>query len=62
LGVATTRLEERVLASLGQVGAASLRFEPALDVPCGGVLCALPALLALGLLRPSAQPFALPPG
>jgi hypothetical protein len=60
--VATTRLEERVLASLGQVGAVPIRFEPALDVPCGGVLCALPALLALGLLRHSAKTFALPPG
>ena len=62
LGVATTRGEERVLASLGQLGAASIRFEPASDLAQGGVLCALPALLALGLLRHSATHFALPPG
>jgi hypothetical protein len=62
LGVGTTRLEERVLASLGQLVAAPIRFEPATDLPQGGVLCALPALLALGLLRHSAEHFALPPG
>lgn len=62
LGVATTRLEERVAASLGQVAAAPIRFEPATDVPRGGVLAALPALLALGLLRHNAAHFALPPG
>lgn len=62
LGVATTRLEERLLASLGKLSAASIRFEPASDLPQGGVLCALPALLALGLLRHSAEHFALPPG
>lgn len=28
-----------------------MRFEPCLDVPNGGVLCALPALLANGLLE-----------
>jgi hypothetical protein len=50
------------LASLGQLVAAPIRFEPATDLPQGGVLCALPALLALGLLRHSAEHFALPPG
>lgn len=62
LGVATTRVEERVLASLGQLGAAAIRLERADDVPAAGVLCALPALLALGLLRHSQQYFQLPPG
>ena len=62
LGVATTRLEERVAASLGQVAAAPIRFEAATDVPQGGVLAAVPALLALGLLRHSTEQFALPPG
>jgi hypothetical protein len=62
LGVATTRVEERVAASLGQVAVAPIRFEPATDVPQGGVLTALPALLALGLLRHRAEHFALPPG
>jgi hypothetical protein len=62
LGVATTRVEERILASLGQLQAAPIRFEPATDVPQGGVLCALPALLALGLLRHSAASFPWLPG
>jgi hypothetical protein len=62
LGVATTRWEERLLASLGQLQAAPIRFEAVSDVPQGGVLCALPALLALGLLRHSRESFSLPPG
>jgi len=60
--VATTRLEERLLASLGQLQGASIRFEAVQDVPGGGVLCALPALLALGLLRHSQKEFCLPRG
>jgi len=62
LGVATTRVEERVAASLGQLAAAPIRFEAATDVPQAGVLAAVPALLALGLLRHSAEHFTLPPG
>lgn len=62
LGVATTRLEERLLASLGQLQQASIRFESVSDVPHGGVLCALPALLMLGLLRHSQKSFSLPAG
>lgn len=60
--MATTRVEERLLASLGQLQAAPIRFEAVSDVPKGGVLCALPALLALGLLRHSQESFALPAG
>lgn len=60
--MATTRLEERLLASLGQWQGASIRFEAVSDVPSGGVLCALPALLVLGLLRHSQKSFSLPPG
>jgi hypothetical protein len=62
LGVATTRLEERLLASLGKLQAAPIRFEAVQDVPGGGVLCALPALLVLGLLRHSREHFSLPAG
>lgn len=62
MGVATTRMEERLLASLGRLQAAPIRFEGASDVPQGGVLCALPALLALGLLRHSRESFCLPAG
>lgn len=60
--MATTRLEERVLASLGSLGAAAIRPERVEDVPKAGVLCALPALLALGLLRHSRTHFTLRPG
>lgn len=62
LGVATTRLDERLLASLGKLQVAPIRFELVTDVPKGGVLCALPALLALGLLRHSRKTFSLPAG
>jgi hypothetical protein len=60
--VATTRLDERLLASMGMLQAAPVRFEPARDVPNGGVLCALPALLLFGLLRHSRKKFSLPAG
>lgn len=60
--MATTRLDERLLASLGRLQAAPIRFEVVNDVPQGGVLCALPALLALGLLRHSRENFSLPAG
>ena len=60
--MATTRLEERLLASLGKLEVAPVCFEAVQDVPGGGVLCALPALLALGLLRHSQKNFSLPAG
>jgi hypothetical protein len=41
---------------------APVQFEAALDVPLGGVLWALPALLTEGLLRHSRKLFALPEG
>ena len=51
MGVACTRVIERVLASLGKLVGATVRFETCLDVPNAGVLCALPTLLANGLLK-----------
>ena len=51
-----------MLASLGALGSAAIRLERAEDVVNAGVLCALPALLELGLLRHSATHFELPPG
>lgn len=50
LGTACTRVEERIEAAFGESSGAIIRFEPCLDVPKGGVLCALPALLANCLL------------
>ena len=39
------------LAAFGLLDGAPTRFETCRDVPCGGVLCALPALEANGLFR-----------
>jgi len=49
--MATQRSEERVCAGLGLLQEAPLKFETCLDVKQGGVLCGLPALLAIGLLK-----------
>lgn len=53
LGTACTRVGDRVEAVFGLSEGAITRFEPCLDVPKGGALCALPALLENGLLRGS---------
>lgn len=47
---------------MGVLQEAPLELMAATDVPAGGVLCALPALLLEGLLRHSRKHFALPPG
>ena len=62
LGCATTRTEERLLAAVGRLRAAPVQFAAAADVPLGGVLWALPALLAEGWLRHSRKLFSLPAG
>lgn len=62
MGVATTRTMDRVAAAVGVLEKAELSFEPADDIPNGGVLCALPALLSLGLLRHAQGHFTLPKG
>ncbi len=51
MGTACTRPDERILASFGIINGAPTRFEACHDVPFGGVLCALPALVANGLFR-----------
>ena len=62
MGYATTRTMERVLAAVGKLAApAPVEFEPASDVAGGGVLMAIPALLAQGLLRRPAG-YQLPQG
>lgn len=50
MGIACTRVADRVLSSLGKCNGAETRFESGHDISFGGVLCALPALLANGLL------------
>ena len=61
MGYGATRTLERVAAAMGALEAAPLVFEAARDIPEGGVLLALPALLAVGLLRHSGE-YVLPPG
>ncbi len=51
MGKACTRIEDRVDAIFSLGNGAITRFEACLDVPKGGVLCALPALLENGLLH-----------
>lgn len=62
MGMACTRVVERVCASAGLAGEAPTRFESAVDVTNGGVLWALPALLENGLVRHTQAHFALPAG
>jgi hypothetical protein len=62
MGYATTRTSERVAAAMGLLESAPVRFQAACDVPKGGVLLALPALLAVGLLRHTAALYTLPNG
>jgi hypothetical protein len=62
MGMGCVRVEERVLAAFGGLVEAPTRFEPGRDVSCGGVLWALPALLANGLLHRQAECFELPKG
>ena len=50
MGRGAVNVTQRIAASLGQANAVAPQFQHALDVPCAGVLFALPALLALGLL------------
>ena len=49
-------------ASVGLLNGAPIEFELVKDVPDGGVLLALPALLLLGLLSKSREMFSMPEG
>lgn len=62
MGYGATRSLERVAAAMGLLEAAPIEFEPAQDIPQGGVLCAVPALLSVGLLRHSEKFYQLPQG
>lgn len=62
MGNAATRSLERVAAAMGALESAPIEFQATCDVAQGGVLLALPALLASGLLRYTPQLYQLPPG
>jgi len=62
MGNATTNVVERFEASIGDLNAVNPTFKKAYDVPNAGVLFALPALLATGLLKYTEQFFKLPKG
>lgn len=63
MGMGARHTEARVATSVGgQDGPVMPDFQAALDVPKGGVLFALPALLVTGLLKFSGHFFKLPKG
>ncbi len=63
MGMGASNTAARVNASIGLLEEpVEADFQPAMDVPNGGVLCALPALLALGLLKTTDRFFTLPKG
>jgi len=62
MGMGACNVEARVAASVGELESVAPDFQPALDVPNGGVLFALPALLAVGLLDSTERHFELPKG
>lgn len=62
MGMGATNVMERVAASIGVLSDVPVAFTPCMDVSCGGVLLALPALLEIGLLRHTGEFFSLPRG
>jgi len=62
MGMGAANIEARVAASMGELDSVTPEFVSALDVPYGGVLFALPALLALGLIDSTQGFLRLPKG
>ena len=62
MGMGASNVMDRLAASVGDLVAVEPVYQPVLDVPHGGVLLALPALLAVGLLHQTQKYFALPKG
>jgi|TARA_B100001964_G_C14229476_1_gene599319 hypothetical protein len=57
-----TNTAGRMAAMLGQISEVPIEFKASTDVPNAGVLFALPALLAMGLLHNTQKHFQLPSG
>jgi hypothetical protein len=62
MGNGATRSLERVAAAMGELESAPIEFQATCDVAQGGVLVALPFLLAAGLLRHTPEFYQLPKG
>ncbi len=62
LGMGATDTFGRLASSLGGAGPVTPRFVSCLDIPNGGVLFGLPALLAVGILRHTNKYFQIPNG
>ena len=62
MGMACTRVDDRVNAAFGDIQEARIEFSFSLDVRFGGVLLSLPALLINGLLKHSKKHFSLSKG
>lgn len=62
MGTACTRADERVAAAMGLAECATARFEPGCDIQMAGLLAALPALCANGLLSGLGKHHKLPKG
>lgn len=62
MGMGATNTLDRVAASIGALDTVPVTFASCMDVPSGGVLLALPALLAIGLLRHAKDFFQLKRG
>jgi predicted nucleic acid-binding Zn-ribbon protein len=62
MGMGACNQLARMAASVGELTAVAPVFQAVSDVPNGGVLLALPALLAVGLLHQAHQYFQLPKG
>src|SRR5260370_41200709 len=62
MGSGATRTLERGAAAMGELESAPIEFQATCDVAQGGVLLALPALLAAGLLSCTARLYQLPKG